>query len=367
MVPVMEQVRVGVIGCGIGIVHLEGYELDPRARIMALAGLDEDRCSMLVQRFHVPQRYRDYRDLLANPDIDAVSVCVPNHLHAEVAIAALRAGKHVLVEKPLARTVEEGEEILRVAREEGKIVGIAFNKRGRGDLEYVGELARSGHFGNIYYVKAYWLRRSGIPGLGSWFTNKALSGGGPLIDLGVHVMDLALWMLGNPELATVSASTFSKLGPQGKGNWPKGRFQQVDGGEYGVEDLATAFMRTTNGASIQLEASWAAFSKETDEFGIELMGDRGGARVHIKDYAKVGDVGLFTDLNGAMVDVAPRLYEQHEHGRVIQKFLNSITTGVPMSPSGEEGLELVKVIDWIYRSAEEQRELVVAPAAAVLS
>ena len=100
---------------------------------------------------------------------------------------------------------------------------------------------------------------------------------------------------------------------------------------------------------------------------VEIMGDKGGARVHIKDYAKVGDVGLFTDLNGSMVDVSPRLYEQHEHGRIIQKFLDSITTGEPMSPSGEEGLERVKVIDWIYRSAEEQRELQVAAAPATVA
>ncbi|MGH2548290.1 MAG: Gfo/Idh/MocA family protein, partial [Thermomicrobiales bacterium] len=113
----MDQVRIGVIGCGIGLIHLEGYEKDPRANVMALAGLDEERCASLVQRFNIPQRYRNYEDLLANPEIDAVSVCVPNHLHAQVAIDALRAGKHVLIEKPLARTIEEGEAIVEAGRE----------------------------------------------------------------------------------------------------------------------------------------------------------------------------------------------------------------------------------------------------------
>lgn len=357
----MDQVRVGVIGCGIGAIHLEGYEQEKRAKIMAIAGLDEERCAQLVQRFNVPQRYRDYRDLLENPEIDAVSVAVPNHLHAEVAIAALQAGKHVLVEKPLARTIAEAEEIVRVGDESGKVLGTVFDKRGRCDFEYVGQLALTGYFGDIYYVKAYWLRRSGIPGLGSWFTKKELSGGGPLIDLGVHMIDLALWMLGNPELATVSASTFAKLGPQGKGNWPRGRFQSVDGGSYEVEDLASAFIRTAGGATVQLEVSWAAFSKETDEFGIELMGERGGASIRIKDYVKVGDVKLHTDLNGAMIDISPRLYEQHQHARVINKFVDSILTGAPMSPSGREGLDRVRVIDSIYRSAEERREIALAP------
>ena len=206
------------------------------------------------RRFNIPLRYRDYQELLDNPEIDAVSVCVPNFLHAEVAIAALRAGKHVLVEKPLARTAAEGEGNLRVAKEMDRIVGIVFNKRHRADFEYVGELARSGYFGDIYYAKAYWMRRSGIPGLGSWFTKKELAGGGPLIDLGVlHIIDASLWALGNPELSTVSASTFAKIGPQGKGNWPRGRFKAVEGADYEVEDLAWAFIRTTSGADA---ANW---------------------------------------------------------------------------------------------------------------
>lgn len=362
----MEQVRVGVIGCGIGLFHIEGYEEEPRARVMALAGLDEERCASLVQRFNIPLRYRDYQDLLANPEIDAVSICVPNHLHAEVAIAALRAGKHVLIEKPLARTAAEGEEILRVAAEmNDRIVGIVFNKRYRADFEYVCDLARNGHFGKIYYAKAYWLRRSGIPGLGSWFTRKELAGGGPLIDLGVHVIDASLWALGNPELKTVSASTFAKLGPQGRGNWPRGRFKAVDGAEYEVEDLASAFIRTTDGATLQIEVSWAAYLKETDEFGIELMGDQGGARVHVKDYAKEGDVTLFSDLNGARVETTPRIFDHHEHGRVISRFIDSILLGVPMSPSGEEGLDRIRVIDAIYESAAAEREIAFATEAVV--
>lgn len=361
----MEQVRVGVIGCGIGAIHLEGYEQEPRAKIMAIAGLDEDRCAQLVQKFNISQRYRDYRDMLDNPDIDAVSIAVPNHLHAEVALAALQAGKHVLVEKPLARTIEEAEEIVRAGAISGKVLGTIFDKRGRADMEYVGKLALSGYFGEIYYVKAFWVRRSGIPGLGSWFTKKALSGGGPLIDLGVHMLDLSLWMLGNPEVSTVSASTFAKLGPQGKGNWPRGRFQSVAGEEYEVEDLATAFIRTATGATVQLEVSWAAFIDETDAFGIELMGSHGGARVYIKDYVKVGQVKLMSDLNGSMTDMTPRLYEQHSHGRMISNFLDAILNGTPMSPSGEEGLSRVRLLDTIYRSAEMGHELSLQPAAVI--
>ena len=353
----MDQVRIGVIGCGVGLLHLEGYQQEPRARIMAVAGLDEDRCAQLVQTFNIPHRYRDYRDMLENPEIDAVSVAVPNHLHAEVAIAALEAGKHVLVEKPLARTIEEAERIVCAGEASGKVLGTIFDKRGRGDMEYVGTLARSGYFGDLYYVKAFWIRRSGIPGLGSWFTKKELSGGGPLIDLGVHMLDLSLWMLGNPDVTTISASTFAKLGPQGKGNWPRGRFKAVQGEDYEVEDLASAFLRTNSGATIQLEVSWASFMHETDAFGIEIMGDKGGARVYVKDYAKVGEVGLFSDLNGAMTDTKPRLYEQHSHGRMVSNFVDAILNGTPMSPNGAEGLNRVRLLNAIYDSAELGREI----------
>jgi predicted dehydrogenase len=354
----MEQVRVGVIGCGIGAFHVEGFKEDPRARVVALAGLDEERCSMLTTKHEIPHRYRNYEEMLANPDIDAVTVAVPNFLHGEVTLAAIAAGKHVMIEKPMCKTVEEGEQIVAAARASGKVVGMFFNRRTRSDIEYIQRLASQGYFGDIYYCKAYWLRRSGVPGLGTWFTQQAMSGGGPLIDLGVHMMDAALWAMGNPTLKTVSAQTWAKLGPQGKGQWPGSRFKAAPNAIYDVEDLASAFMRFTNGAAMQLEVSWAAYLKESDEFGFEIMGDKAGARVHIKDYAKVGDVKLFTDLAGEAVVITPPLMVGREgHAGVASNFLDAIIDGKPMSPSVEEGLDRVRVIDAIYRSAAAGREI----------
>ena len=360
----MDQVRIGVIGCGIGAFHVEGFRADPRAKVLALAGLDEERCSMVVGKYDIPVRYRDYQDMLANPEIDAVSIAVPNHLHAEVTMAALAAGKHVLVEKPLARTVEEGAAIVAAAKASGKVAGMIFNRRTRSDIEFVAKLVRTGHLGEIYYAKAYWLRRSGIPGIGTWFTQKELSGGGPLIDLGVHMLDAALWAMGNPELKTVTAQTWAKLGPQGKGQWPGSRFKVAPGAVYEVEDLASAFMRFTNGAAMQLEVSWAAYLKEGDEFGFELMGDKGGAKVHIKDYAHVGDVRVFTDLEGEVAEITfPKMVGREGHAGIAKNFLDAIIDGVPMSPSIEEGFDRVRTIDAIYRSAEAGRELEIPPVA----
>lgn len=353
----MDEVRIGVIGCGAGTFHLEGYAEDPRTKTVALAGLDTARCRQLAKKFEVPEIYGDYRDLLEKADVDAISVVVPNHLHLSIALAALQAGKHVLVEKPLARTAAEGEQIVAAAKAAGKILAIAFQRRHRADMEVLHRHIQEGGLGEIYYAKAYWMRRAGIPGLGTWFTNKELAGGGPMIDLGVHVLDMALWLMGNPTATTVSAATYAKLGPQGKGHWASSRFQETGEHPYEVEDLATAFIRFATGATMQLETCWAAYSGVTDEFGVALMGDQGGAEIHVKDYANVGTLRLFGDVGGVPVDSSPRLRPTHGHAGIIKGFVDGIIHGTPISPSGEEGVDRARLIDAIYHSAAIGREV----------
>jgi predicted dehydrogenase len=353
------RVRVGVIGCGAGIFHLEGYAEEPRAEVVALAGLDEDRCRQLAKRFEIPHVYRDYTELLAHPDIDAVSIAVPNHLHLPVATAAFEAGKHVLVEKPLARNVADGERMVAAAEEAGKVLAIAFQRRSRHDVQIVRREVERGHLGRVYHAKAYWLRRSGIPGLGSWFTNKEQAGGGPLIDLGVHVLDLALWMMGNPPVRAVSAATYAELGPRGTGQWQGSRFTIAPGVPYEVEDFATALLRFEDGATLQLETSWAAYTRHTDEFGVSLLGSEGGAAIDVKDYAQTGTLRLFGEIDGVPTVTEPRLVSNNGHAQIIHRFLDSILEGRPAEPSGAEGLERVRLIDAIYRSAAEGREIAV--------
>ena len=359
--PEEEQLRVGVIGCGAGIFHLEGYAQDPRVKIVALAGLDTDRCDQLATRFGVERRFREYQELLAQDDIDAVSVVVPNNLHLPVVKAALEAGKHVLVEKPLARNTEEGEEMVATAKRTGKLLGIAFQRRHRHDVRIVHELVEKGELGKIYYAKAHWTRRAGIPGWGSWFTSKEAAGGGPLIDLGVHVLDMALFAMGNPTVTAVSGITFSEIGPQGKGNWA-GMRQRFTASKhaYEVEDLAVALLRLEGGGALELEASWALYTEMTDEFGIQLYGNKGGARIHSKDYADVGTLQLFGDVGDSAVDSTPRLRSTHGHGAIIHNFVSAILDGTPLTPNGEEGLDRVRIIDAIYRSAEVGHEVEIA-------
>lgn len=358
------KVRVGVIGCGIGVFHLEGFEKEPRAEVVALAGLDTERCIQLQQRFNVPRRYGEYTELLADPDIEAVTIAVPNHLHLPVTLAALAAGKHVLVEKPISRTVEEGRPMIDAAKKAGKLLGVIFNRRGRHDVQLVKHEVERGRLGTIYHAKAYWMRRSGIPGLGSWFTNKSLAGGGPLIDLGIHVLDLALWIVGNPRPVSVAAATYAALGPAGKGQWQGGRFRVTPGVPYEVEDFATALIRFETGLTLQLDASWAGYTRHTDEFGVSFMGDAGGAAIHVKDYADTGTLRFFDDIDGTPTVTEPRLLPRHGHGEMFRGFLDGILEGKPISPDGAEGLERVRLIEAIYRSAELGRELPIEPVAA---
>jgi predicted dehydrogenase len=355
-----DRLRVGVIGCGVGLFHLEGYAAEPRAKVVALAGLDTERCRGLARQFDVEAVYGDYSELLADPTIDAVSVGVPNHLHLPVCLAALEAGKHVLVEKPLARNAEEGGRMVQAARERGKVLAIAFNRRHRHDVALLKQHIAAGKLGRIYYAKAFWMRRAGIPGFGSWFTRQELAGGGPLIDLGVHVLDMALYLMGNPRVLSVSAATYAELGPRGRGAWSGSRFKNDVAQPYEVEDLATAFIRLKDGATLHLETCWAAYTGVTDEFGVSLFGNEGGAEIHVKDYALTDTLRVFGDFEGVPSDAMPRLQKTHGHTEIIHSFVDAILTGAPMSPSGDEGLERTRLIDAIYRSAALSREVELA-------
>jgi len=358
-----DQLRVGIIGCGAGIFHLEGYETEPRAKVVALAGLDTDRCEALARRFDVPRIYSDYQELLADADIDAVSIAVPNFLHLPVARAAFEAGKHVLIEKPLARNAEDGVQIVEAAEQHNRILGISFQRRTRHDVQLLRQQVADGAFGHIYYSKAWWMRRSGIPGLGSWFTSKEGAGGGPLIDLGVHVLDMILYVLGNPRVTSVTASTYAEIGPQGKGGWPGRRSSQLsEAQQYEVEDLATAFMRFEDGGTLLLEASWASFTEMKDDFGIQIYGSQAGARIYSEEYAQLDTLDIYSGFGDTTMDSQPRLIATGGHGGIIRDFVSAILNGEPMTPDGREGLDRVRLIDAIYRSAELGHEVMLDEA-----
>ena len=359
-----KPVRVGIIGLGwAGETHLKSYLQIPGVEVVAMAGLEEERGRQLRDTYHLSDVYTDYRDLLARPDLDAVSVCVPNYLHSPIGIAALQAGKHVLCEKPLALNGAEAQQMVKTAEEAGRVLQVAFNHRRRGDAEVLKRHIDEGGLGRIYYAKAHWMRRSGIPGLGSWFTSKQMAGGGPLIDLGVHVLDLAMWLLGEPEVRSVSASTYAELGPRGRGSSGATKFGA--GNAYEVEDLATAFIRLENGTTLLLEASWATYSGVGDDFGVDLYGTEGGAEIDIKNYGWERTLRIFNDVGGTPADIMPRVKKGEGHLAVVREFIASIRTGEEPLRGGLEGLRRARIIDACYASAAEGREIMFEAGVAV--
>ncbi len=357
----LKPVRVGLIGLGgIGVAHLKAYAQLPDVRVVAGAEPAEERGREVAAAYNVPDLYTNYEELLARDDIDAVDVCVPNYLHAPIGIAALEAGKHVLCEKPLALSGDEAKQMVDAAERAGRVLQVAFNHRRRGDAQVLKRYIDEGGLGRIYYAKAYWMRRSGIPGLGSWFTSKKLAGGGPLIDLGVHILDLAMYLLGEPEARTVSAATYAELGPRGLGghtSWVK----SGGGNTYEVEDLATAFIRLRDGGTLLLEASWATHSSAGDDFGVVLYGAEGGAEIAVKNYGWEDTLRIFKNIGGRPADIAPRVTRGEGHLGVMREFVASIRSGQDPVRGGLEGLRRARIIDAIYASAEQGREIVLPP------
>lgn len=351
--------RVGVIGLGwAGQQHIKAYSALDGVEIAAIAGLEAPVRAELAREYAIERQFERSEDLLDLDGLDAVSVAVPTFLHAPIAVAALERGLHVLCEKPLARNVEEAEAMVAAARDSGRVLDVVFNHRRRGDIQALKRLVDDGRLGRTYYAKAWWLRRSGIPTPGSWFTQMALSGGGPLVDIGVHVLDYALFLLGNPAVKSVTASTYDLLGSKGFG---ASRTSTKTGAgsarKFDVEDLATVFMRLQDGGTLLLEASWAMHRADGDEFGVTLFGTDGGADLTVVDYAPRGELTLFGEEGGEAVAQPVPVGVGDAHPAVVADFVATIRSGGCSGHDGAAAAELARIVDACYRSAAEQQEV----------
>lgn len=347
-----EQVGVGIIGGGMGAYHARNYTKQPTARLLAIAGPDVDRCERVAKETGIPSVYADYHEMLARPDIEAVTVAVPNMLHRTIVQDCLAAGKHVMVEKPLANSLEEGRAIVEAASKTDRVVMIGFNNRFSGASQVLKRQITAGTLGDLYYAKARWLRRQGIPGFGGWFTTKSKSGGGPLIDLGVHMLDLALFLLGYPQVSSVYGSTYAAFGPRGRGAMPG--WQVSDAGPaqtYDVEDLATGMVKFANGATLLIEASWATYIAESDDIHVQLFGTEGGATLGFDNSPGARPLSLYSEMNGDQVDMTPHVPPINGHVEELRLFLNAIREGGPTPARVEDGLVILQIIDALYRSA----------------
>jgi predicted dehydrogenase len=352
-------VRVGVVGVGwAGQQHLAAYDALDGVEIAAVAGLEEPMRAELAARYGIEHQVARWEDLLELDALDAVSVAVPTFLHAPITIAALERGLHVLSEKPVARNAAEAEAMVAAARAAGRVLDVGFNHRQRGDIQKLKAVIDAGRLGTPYYAKAWWLRRSGIPGRGSWFTTAELAGGGPLVDIGVHVLDYSLFLLGYPTVTAVSASTYDLLASAGFGFSRDAGKTSVDGSSgFDVEDLATVFMRLEDGGTLLVEASWAAHRTDGDEFGITLYGTGGGAELIVEDYAPSGSLRIYTDDDGVPAETRLTAPPGGGHRVVVDQFLAKVRSGRWEEHDGSGALPLARIIDACYRSAAEQREI----------
>jgi predicted dehydrogenase len=350
------KIRAAVIGIGVGLAHAKGYQACPDAELIAICDADPDRLRARGDQLRIPRemQFTDYRELLRLPELDAVSIGLPNYLHAPVAIEAFRAGKHVLCEKPLACSRAEAQAMVEEACVVGKTLMVCFNYRFREDARWLMAMRDAGKLGSVYYARAGWMRNTGIPGFGGWFTNRSMSGGGPLIDLGVHILDLTLWLMGYPRPVSVSGSTFAKFGPEGKKAWGKRGETPFD-----VEDLAAGFVRFENGAALQIETSWASHTKPgRDDYYLNLYGTEGGSELYVANYTDRDTLSFFTEECGQPVLIKPAIVNRASgHELAVEHFVHCVKNNLPVESTGEQGVALMAIIEALYESAMTGREV----------
>ncbi|MCL6458868.1 MAG: Gfo/Idh/MocA family oxidoreductase [Gorillibacterium sp.] len=350
----MNPIRIGMIGTGnIGNVHMSIFkQLADEGVIIAATDLDFPLAQKCAAKHGIPKVYETTDELLADPEIDAVIIGVPNQWHAPIAVQALQAGKHVLLEKPMAINATAAREIVQAQRESGKVLMIPHQMRWEWLPLQIKEQVDKGALGEIYNVKVGWYRRKGIPGWGTWFTNNEESGGGPLIDIGVHMLDLGFFFMGDRKPVSVYGSTYAEFGPKkrGIGTWGTPNWN----GTFDVEDLATALIKMNDGSTLSLEISWAVHMDTDSEHFIHLMGSEGGASIrgnHGKLLTETFDRATEVELTQPSNDEGGRI-------RVSRHFIKCIREGIQPTTPAMSGFTNNIILDAIYESSRTGHEVI---------
>ena len=351
------KIKIAVIGCGgiAGAGHMPQYQiLKDDFEVVAVCDIIESRAKAFAEKFGVPAYYADYKDVLKIEGLDAVDICTPNYLHSIIAVDALDCGINVLCEKPDAVSVAEAERMKAAAEKSGKLLMVIRNNRFIAYMDHLKKCIDQGGFGRIYAARCGWQRRRGIPGKGGWFTTKEKSGGGPLIDLGVHMIDVTMWLMGNPKPVAVSGCTYREFANCKISDSVHSRLgDQKDGGVFDVEDLAMGFIRFDNGACMQIEFSWASNIQQEDKF-FELRGSEAGAAYHTTD----NKLRIFTEQFGKTTDIVPNIPNSGGgHLGNIKNFADAIRGEAAPLYTPEQGLNMIKILEAIYESSETGKEV----------
>ena len=344
-----KKLRVGIVGAGSIAVscHLPSYaELSDLVEVVAIADIVPERARDAAEKFGIPHYFASVEELLANVDVDYVDICTWTAAHAPVCIAAAKAGKHILCEKPLASTLEQGLEMAEAVREAGVQFMLGVVTRYMAEAMKCHELYEQGVFGEIYAAKCRYVRRRGTPG--GWFTDKELAGGGPVLDIGVHSIDRTWYLMGRPTPLTVTAETSYRIGDfktKGVTRWsPFGQGKGV----FDTEDSAMVFIRFEGGKSLMAEISWAINGQEAND--VVLFGSKAGCTFDPLTIYGENEEGYLADIP---VEVTPNNLFVEE----LRHFVECVNTGrTPISPM-EDALTIQKILDAIYRSAEAHAEV----------
>ncbi len=351
-----KKIRIGIIGTGniFKYVHLQPLLEHAEVEIAALCDINQERAQQLADEHDIEKVYTDYNEMLQKEELDAVDICTPNLYHSKAAIAALEAGVHVFCEKPDAVSSEEAQKMANAAQASGKVLMTMRNNRFNPTSQYLKALIAEGQMGELYTGRCGWIRRRGIPGKGGWFTTKELSGGGPLIDLGVHFIDLTMWLMGNPKPVAVTGATYCKFADNAVSDSVHSNFgEKQENGTFDVEDLATGFIRFDNGATLQIEFSWASNIEEDMNF-IELRGTKSGFSL------KNDKLEIFSEAAGQLIDMTPVIKSGNisPHGEHLKHFIDVMQQRAVPINTPEQGVDMIGILAAIYKSAETGREVV---------
>ncbi len=336
--------RYGIIGAGKNAEkkHINGYRHLPCIELVAVCDVDIGRAKRIAETYGFARVYADYGEMLRNEELDIVSVCAPNAMHAEIAIQALGAGVNVHCEKPMALNGSEARRMLAAQQASGKALMVGLNNRMTNESVFVKRCIDQGLLGEIYQARAGWVRRSGIPGRGTWFTNRALSGGGVMIDLGTHYLDLVLYFMGLPTPSYIVGSTHQTFAHTTTRN--RNGYIGDPAGVFDVEDSAVGMLHLENGATVSFEFSWAS-NIEQDKVYYELLGTKGGV-----SYVN-GELKLFSEIGGTCVDILPRLDPNIQLINEFQHFAECVAEGKePLAPA-RHGVYFMEIVDGFYESA----------------
>ena len=351
----MEKIKVAIIGCGTiaNAAHLPAYQAaSDICEVKYFCDILPERAKALRDKYGKGEVVTDYHDILKDPEVQCLSVCTPNYVHAPISIDCLNAGKHVLCEKPAAMNSKLAAEMQAAADKNGKILNIGVCNRFNTAVIKIRELIEQGVLGEVYHVYCSFRAHRSIPGLGGAFTTKALAGGGALIDWGVHYLDLIFYCVGQPEIKTVSAQTYSKLGN------PMENYTYASmwagppkyDGEYSVEEFVTGFVRT-NGPTLSINGAWAQNIGESAQF-IEFLGDKGGIKLQYG-----GNFTLWSTMNGMLTETRFEYPTENMYDAEIRDFLLKAPKGIKTKANIDQALVTCKLMDMIYESSDKGEEV----------